>query len=141
MRQVYSIYCLDICNGTNSAASSGSIIQSPGYPTTDYPSSQSCQIDVQFPVGKSIVLDYLGEFEIDGYNHYCYYDFIEIFAGITTSSRSIAKHCGNTRPDEIKVYGNSIRIKFRSNGYGNGKGFSLRVTANDLENGKHHTLN
>ena len=89
---------------------------------------------VRFPEGKSVVLEFVGEFEIESHSS-CSYDFIEIRNGTTSDSPILMKICGNTNPKIRATNGNSIWIKFRSDSGGNKNGFGLKVTQINIGEG------
>ena len=130
--------CLDICSGTNTVTSSGTIITSPGWnPVTrwNYPSYQDCEIRVQFEEGKSVVIEFLGNFHIEP-SSTCSFDYIEFFGDPSLDFPVTAKFCGSSIPDKKEWKGNSIIIKFYSDDSYNYEGFSLKVIEKAFANGK-----
>lgn len=80
----------------------------------------------QFQEETSFQIKFLGDFEFEGYG--CKYDFIEIRNGDTKDAPLVVKACGDVKPKVPTLIGSSVWIKFKSDGSGNKKGFSLKVT-------------
>ena len=135
----YNILNSDICAGSETVNSSGTIILSPGYPNQNYPSSQNCDVEIRFDVGKAVVFDFLEDFDIEAHRT-CFYDYIEIFDGIEENSLSIAKLCGSTKPEKLETNNNTARMIFHSDTSVTRKGFSVKVSQKDREDGKYYQI-
>ncbi|KAI4876140.1 hypothetical protein NFI96_002613 [Prochilodus magdalenae] len=58
------------------------------------------------------------------FDHSCRYDYIEVRDGDSLNSRVIGRYCGNDIPSPIRSSGESLHIRFVSDGYNNYDGFS-----------------
>lgn len=57
------------------------------------------------------------------FDHSCRYDYVEVRDGDSMDSRVIGRYCGNESPPPIRSSGDSLRIRFVSDGYNNFDGF------------------
>ena len=103
---------------------SGSIIQSPNYPSS-YEPRKDCRTTIRF--SNRILLRFLN-FDVE-YHYSCSDDYLIIYDGPDdTSSQIGAKLCGNTKPTEIKSSGNTMHIQFHTDGYRDGyTGFRIQI--------------
>ena len=81
------------------------------------------------------MIDFLGEFHLEGATH-CHYDYIEISATIDFES-STGKYCSDTKPTKMEIKTNIVRIKFSSDYGVTRKGFSFKVTEKEPDDGKY----
>lgn len=56
-------------------------------------------------------------------DHSCRYDYVEVRDGDNPKSPVIGRYCGDDRPTPVKSSGNSLHIRFVSDGYNNYDGF------------------
>ena len=94
---------------------------SPGYPSS-YPDSKECQTTITVDKGKIITLTF-STFDLEESSG-CFFDFVEIIEGDRKK-----KYCGKAIPPAYRSKGNSIVVKFKSDSYFNGKGFSATFNA------------
>ena len=104
-------------------------IQSPLYPFF-YPEDIQCTwvISVEKPL--RIRLTFEPVFDLENAEQ-CVYDFLRIRDGPNVVDKEIGKYCGQDTPETILSSSSSLRITFRSDKSGVGKGFFFRwVTEN-----------
>ena len=104
---------------------SEAIITSPGYPNTDYPKDLNCEKVIRFNERIPIRIEFLGDFQMYDYRD-CYYDFIEIRNGEDKDAPFILKACGNEKPQQQTLLGNSVWMRFES--FYERKGFSIQIS-------------
>lgn len=56
-------------------------------------------------------------------DHSCRYDYVEVRDGDSPKSPVIGRYCGDENPSPIRSSGNSLHIRFVSDGYNNYDGF------------------
>ncbi|TRZ04415.1 hypothetical protein DNTS_013284 [Danionella cerebrum] len=101
----------------------GDIIQrSQGHVTLEsYPISAKCDWTLQVGRGATMELRFsMMSLESD---HSCRYDYVEVRDGDSVKSPVIGRYCGEKIPAPIKSSGNSLHIRFVSDGYNNYDGF------------------
>ena len=102
---------------------SGSIVQSPNYPSL-YEPRKDCRTTIRF--SNRILLRFLN-FDVE-YGNSCMYDYLIIYDGPDdTSSQIGTKLCGNTKPTEIESSGNTMHIQFNTDSSTEGIGFQIQV--------------
>ena len=80
---------------------------------------------IRFNERTPIRIEFLGDFQMYDYRD-CLYDFIEIRNGENKDAPLILKACGNEKPQEQTILGNSAWMRFES--YYERKGFSIKVS-------------
>ena len=101
----------------------GSIIQSPNYPSP-YEPGKDCLTTIRF--SNRILLRFLN-FNVE-YDSSCDYDYLIIYDGPDdTSSQIGAKLCGDTKPTEIVSSGNTMHIRFHTDGNVQKTGFQIEM--------------
>ncbi|CAK8687745.1 unnamed protein product [Clavelina lepadiformis] len=97
-------------------------IQSPNYPD-EYSQNRECLwrllVDEGFQVGISFQA-----FKLERHDT-CSYDYLEIRDGDSETSPLIGQFCGYDLPDDLKSTGNSLLLKFISDGSVNKEGFAV----------------
>ena len=115
---------------------SGSIIQSPNYPSP-YEPGKDCRTTIRF--SNRILLRFLN-FEVE-YDTDCDKDYFIIYEGPDdTSSQIGAKLCGNIKPTEIKSSGNTMHIQFHTDGDTEETGFQIQILEIGMLITKYQTL-
>nr|XP_058969814.1 tolloid-like protein 2 isoform X2 [Pocillopora verrucosa] len=110
------------CNQGFYTSSSGTV-SSPSYSTSStYANNLYCTYDITVGSGSGIKLTWLS-FDIKGKMPNCDDDYVEIFIGC--GRHSIGKYCSENGYQPFDVYSrdNCLRIRFKSDGSGAGKGF------------------
>ena len=103
-------------------------ITSPDYDSrTNYEDNQNCQFDIRVSSGYAVKLTW-SYFDVKGDMPNCYDDYVEIYIGC--SRKSIGRYCSDNsyKPHDIYSPDSCLRIKFRSDGSGSGKGFSAQYS-------------
>ena len=98
-------------------------ITSPDYYSrSSYANNQNCQFDIRVSSGYALKLTWT-TFDVKGDMPNCYDDYVEIYIGCRR--KSIGKYCSDNsyKPHDIYSPDNCLRIKFRSDSSGSGKGF------------------
>ena len=105
-------------------SSSYGTITSPDYYSnwSSYANNQDCQLDIKVSSGYAVKLTWY-KFDVKGDMPNCYDDYVEIYIGC--SRRSIGKYCSDNsyKPHDIYSPDNCLRIKFKSDSSGSGRGF------------------
>ncbi|XP_070842448.1 cubilin [Chaetodon trifascialis] len=108
------------CGGELSGPS-GSFI-SPDYPNR-YPENRECIWYITTSAGSSMTLT-IHEFDVE-FHPDCNYDVLEVYGGPDLSAPQLAKLCTTTSsPVCISSTGNLVTVRFKSDGYVSGRGFS-----------------
>jgi len=124
------------CGDVN--AESGKI-QSLNYPN-DYPNYEDCIWKITTPSGSIVTLEFETPFDIENSQVSCSYDYLEIRDGRAATSPLLGeKLCGTTVPNTIKSTGNTMFVKFHSDGSSTRKGFSASFNMPNLIEGPTHT--
>ena len=117
-----------MCQGTSIIYTSESVLNTPGYFNgRNYPNDQDCKRVVRFEEESSVLVEFLGEFDIEDHST-CGWDFLEIRNGEDKESPVVMKVCGRTKPQSITLQSSSIWIRFYTDRYVTGIGFALKVT-------------
>ncbi|HOV11738.1 MAG TPA: C25 family cysteine peptidase, partial [Bacteroidales bacterium] len=94
----------------------------------DYLPNSNDTITIYVPGASSISLHF-ADFDVEqGDNGTCNYDNLQVFNGNATTSPLIGKYCslaGNTPPVTIVSNGNAITLLMYSDGYVNGRGYTI----------------
>ncbi|VVC39263.1 EGF-like, conserved site,EGF-like calcium-binding domain,CUB domain,EGF domain,EGF-like calcium- [Cinara cedri] len=98
-------------------------IESPKFPDK-YPSHKDCTWVINLPVTNQIELN-ISQFELET-STACRFDFLEIRNGGYSTSPLIGKFCGTMILPIISSIGNSLFIRFVSDGSRERKGFSMQ---------------
>ncbi|XP_043101469.1 inactive serine protease PAMR1 [Puntigrus tetrazona] len=101
----------------------GGVIQRPhGHVTLEsYPINAKCEWTLQVGKGATMELRFSTiSLEPD---HSCQYDYVEVRDGDSQKSPVIGRYCGDESPLPIRSSGNSLHIRFVSDGYNNYDGF------------------
>ena len=103
---------------------SSGTITSPDYYSikSSYANNQNCQFDIKVSSGSAVKLTWT-TFDVKGDMPNCNDDYVEIYIGC--SRKSIGKYCSDNsyKPHDIYSPDNCLRIKFKSDSSGSGKGF------------------
>ena len=102
---------------------SSGTITSPDYDSrSSYANNQNCQFDIRVSSGYVVKLTW-STFDVKGDMPNCYDDYVEIYIGC--SRKSIGKYCSDNsyKPHDIYSPDNCLRIKFKSDSSGSGRGF------------------
>uniref|UniRef100_A0A8C0FEB1 Cubilin n=1 Tax=Bubo bubo TaxID=30461 RepID=A0A8C0FEB1_BUBBB len=97
------------------------VLTSPNYPN-NYPVRMECIYTITVGINRQIVLSFTN-FTLQG-NKRCTEDYVEIRNGGYETSPPLGKYCGTDLPPVIISHGNKLWIKFVSDVYGTGNGFS-----------------
>ena len=100
----------------------GTITSPDYYSRSSYANNQNCQFDIRVSSGYAVKLTWT-TFDVKGDMPNCYDDYVEIYIGC--SQKSIGKYCSDNsyKPHDIYSPDNCLRIKFKSDSSGSGKGF------------------
>ena len=71
-------------------------------------------------------------FDLENAEH-CAYDFLRIKDGPNAVDKDIGKYCGQDAPETILSSSSSLRVTFRSDKSGVGKGFFFRWVAENFD--------
>ncbi|XP_069815839.1 cubilin [Dendropsophus ebraccatus] len=123
-------YSIALCGG--SLYGQSGIIQSPGFPSHNYPDSSWCEWFLSGPVGHYLTIGFQSLDLQDSVN--CSSDFVEI-REYNASGNLLGRFCGNVAPDEVTTSDSFAYVKFFSDGSVNGKGFRLHYEASTEECG------
>jgi len=108
-------------------------IQSFNYPN-DYPNNEDCIWKITVPSGSNVMLEFETPFDIERCRSRsdCSYDYLEIRDGGAATSPFLGeKLCGTTVPNTIKSTGNTMFVKFHSDGSQPRIGFSASFKKED----------
>ncbi|KAM4718445.1 cubilin [Anableps anableps] len=107
--------------GRNVSGSSGSI-NSPGFPNK-YPDNRECIWYITTAPGSSITFT-IHVFDVEFHDD-CSYDVLEVYGGPDLQAPRLAKLCSTTsNPMHLSSTGNHITVRFKSDAYVSGRGFS-----------------
>lgn len=119
------------CNKGSYTGSFGTV-SSPSYSTSStYANNLYCTYDIRVGSGSGIKLKWLS-FDIEGEMPNCNDDYVEIFIGCRRSS--IGRYCSGNgyKPFDVYSSDNCLRLRFKSNSSGAGKGFQASYTSVSL---------
>lgn len=112
---------LDECRET--ATGSSGRISSPNYPR-NYDVNKDCYWIIESSPRTTIKITF-NDIDTESSGGSCY-DYVELFDGSTTSSRSLGKFCGSRIPRGVlKSRGNRLLVRFYSDDRSPEKGFQL----------------
>ena len=111
------------CGGILPIATSGEI-KSPSYPSP-YPPNLNCIWQIQVTAGHQVTATYK-DIDIEPSSR-CIKDYVRIQNGASASSPVLNTYCARTLPAQISYVssGNTMRVTFKSDGAGNGRGLRL----------------
>eukprot|EP00795_Rhopilema_esculentum_P014104 gene14104-5092_t len=112
------------CGGILPVATSGEIT-SPSYPSP-YPPNLNCIWLIQVTTGFQVTATYT-EIDIEPSSQ-CTKDYIQLQNGAVSTSPSLHKYCARTlpAPTSYRSSSNIMRVTFKTDSAGNGRGFRLR---------------
>ena len=88
-------------------------LQSPEEPNS-YPAGSSCDWLITVPEGKIVKVSF-NRFELEpSYGSRCTADYVEVFDGSSSSSKSKGRFCGFSTPDDIHSSGRYMWVRFRA---------------------------
>jgi len=105
------------CTGGDCPSSTAGVIESPNFPE-NYPNSKDERWDLKVADGSSIELKFF-EFAIEN-DASCSYDYVEV---LDSDNSQMLKKCGTTSPGTVTSKGNTMTVKFHSDGTVVDKGF------------------
>ena len=109
----------------------GTVIMSPNYPNS-YDDGLNCQMTIRFSDSPTVLIEFDPTYEIESGSG-CSYDYLEVRDGPSADSPRIGeKLCGRNVPSPIQSTGNSMYLKFRTDGSVTKTGF--KITANPGKN-------
>lgn len=88
-------------------------LTSPNYPD-DYKSNKECVWKITVDTDYSVALKF-HSFEIESHDD-CVYDYLEIRDGPDPTSKELGRFCGYKIPEDVKSSGNTLYVKFVSDG-------------------------
>ena len=100
------------------------IIQSPNYPD-EYDNNVDCIVKVKLNEGEVVSLEIL-DFHVHE-SFQCENDFLEIRDGDNQEARLITRICGDYGSTHFKASGNTMHLRFHSNGDSTAKGFRVKL--------------
>ena len=118
------------------SASYGNITSPDYYSRSSYANNQDCQLDIKVRYGYAVKLSW-SDFDVKGDMPNCYDDYVEIYIGCSRSS--IGKYCSDnsySKPHDIYSPDNCLRIEFKSDSSGGGRGFVASYSRFSIYSGK-----
>nr|XP_035921214.1 mannan-binding lectin serine protease 2 isoform X4 [Halichoerus grypus] len=116
--------CSALCSGQVFTNRSG-VLSSPEYPQP-YPKLSSCTYGIQLEEGFSIILDFVGSFDVETHpDTQCPYDILKI----QTDKEEYGPFCGTTLPPRIETKSNAMTITFVTDQSGDHTGWKIRYTS------------
>ncbi|KAG9276492.1 cubilin [Astyanax mexicanus] len=110
------------CGGDLSGPSGN--FTSPDYPNK-YPDNRECVWYIQTSPGSSVTIS-IHEFDIESHPS-CDFDLLEVYGGPDLSSPRLAQLCTTRPPNnplQVSSTGNTVTVRFKSDEYISGRGFS-----------------
>lgn len=113
----------------------GGIIDSPNYlfssplNGTKYPPNIECEWIIRARNGYHVGLTFVNRFMIEQ-SPACTKDYIKVFDKVNGEFREMAKICGREFPHQLNSTGQEMKVVFRTDGTGNGDGFTVRWSEN-----------
>ncbi|XP_063777593.1 cubilin [Pseudophryne corroboree] len=123
-------YSIAACGGTHFGQSG--IIQSPGYPTHNYPDSSLCEWFFNGPTGHYLTITFQS-LDLQNSSN-CLSDYVEI-REYNASGKLLGIFCNTTVPDGLRTSDSFAYVKFVSDRSENAKGFRLSYDASVEECG------
>nr|XP_019553875.2 tolloid-like protein 1 [Aedes albopictus]XP_029726403.1 tolloid-like protein 1 [Aedes albopictus] len=102
-----------VCGGEIHLDSSGGRLESPNYPA-DYLPNKECVWKITVPQDYQVAIKFQS-FEVENHDS-CAYDYVEIRDGDDEDSREIGIFCGYKLPPDMRSTGNTMIVKFVSDG-------------------------
>ncbi|CAL8097727.1 unnamed protein product [Calicophoron daubneyi] len=102
--------CEDACGGVINERNG--TIQTPSFPDL-YPPNKNCIWKILAPPKSTIFLNFT-HFNLEGRNHACKYDFVNVYSGPSDNQQKIGTFCGDRVPDPITSHTNELTIEFYS---------------------------
>ncbi|RXN26459.1 inactive serine protease PAMR1-like protein [Labeo rohita] len=122
---IRGMYCTSCRRGWSGGdcLTCGEVIQRPhGHVTLEgYPINAKCEWTLQ--VGRGAMMELRFSMISLESDHSCRYDYVEVRDGDSPKSPVIGRYCGDENPSPIRSSGNSLHIRFVSDGYNNYDGF------------------
>ncbi|KAI4871253.1 hypothetical protein NFI96_019773 [Prochilodus magdalenae] len=113
-RAVYEISCGGTLSGSGQ-------IRTPLHPEP-YPHNKRCEWVINQPEGYVVILNFL-TFDVEGGGG-CYFDYVEVRDGATSSSPLIGKYCGNQVPPMLQSTQKHMYIAFKTDASVSNHGFT-----------------
>uniref|UniRef100_A0A3Q4HHJ3 Cubilin (intrinsic factor-cobalamin receptor) n=1 Tax=Neolamprologus brichardi TaxID=32507 RepID=A0A3Q4HHJ3_NEOBR len=123
------------CGGTLTTASGA--FSSPNYPLPYHPNAE-CYWNIRTNQGNKLLLSF-SDFHLES-NANCYYDYVAVHDGNSSSAPQLAKLCGSDLPSTINSSSNELYVKLRTDSSVNAGGFIASYTSqcnSILISGKH----
>uniref|UniRef100_A0A4W3K7X0 Cubilin n=1 Tax=Callorhinchus milii TaxID=7868 RepID=A0A4W3K7X0_CALMI len=117
-------YSIARCGGT--LIGIDGYLQSPGYPSSNYPDNVQCEWYLKGPTGHYLTITYDALDLEDTPN--CTKDFVEI-REYSSTGRLLGKHCGSTTFDPMDTSDSFAYVRFHTDASNNKKGFRLGFEA------------
>ncbi|KAG8573749.1 hypothetical protein GDO81_012532 [Engystomops pustulosus] len=116
------------CGGTIYVTDSdpNGLVTSPNYPNA-YPRNTECDWTIIVPDGEAVEIQFQDQFYIEPSDN-CSNSHLEIRDGAESSSRLLAKLCGNTKPVIYKSLGTAMYLSFRTDGSTPRSGFNAQYS-------------
>ncbi|XP_078540821.1 astacin-like metalloendopeptidase isoform X2 [Lissotriton helveticus] len=105
--------------GTTSTEDKG-VVTSPEYPLA-YPNGMDCAMAILAPAGYKISLTFT-RFELENFPG-CLMDYLIIYDGARSTSKTIGKYCGNIQIPRLVSTGNALLLQFHSDSWVTAAGF------------------
>ncbi|XP_051539012.1 inactive serine protease PAMR1 [Myxocyprinus asiaticus] len=122
IRGRYCTACRQGWSGGDCLTCGGVIQRTQGHVTLDsYPINAKCEWTLQ--VSQSAMMELRFSMLSLESDHSCRYDYVEVRDGDSLKSPVIGRYCGDESPSPIRSSGNSLHIRFVSDGYNNYDGF------------------
>ena len=113
------------CDSTSDEVSlPETIIQSPNYPD-EYDNNVDCIVKVKLNEGDVVSLEILDFHVHESFE--CENDFLEIRDGENQEAKLITRICGSYGSTHFKASGNTMLLRFHSNGDSTAKGFKVKI--------------
>ncbi|XP_063045223.1 inactive serine protease PAMR1 [Engraulis encrasicolus] len=122
IREQYCSECRQGWSGGDCMTCGGVMRRAQGHFTLEsYPINARCDWIIHVNRGVAMELRFtMLSLEFD---HSCRYDFVEVRDGDSADSPVIGRYCGSERPPPIRSSGDSLHVRFVSDGYNNFDGF------------------
>ena len=117
---------IDCDSPYDEVTSAGMNIMSPNHPQ-NYNNNQDCVVTIRFAEGERVAIQFEA-FDIESHSS-CVWDYLEVRDGDNENSNLIgSKLCGLTNPGTIESTGNTMTLKFHSDGSVVKTGFKIRTS-------------
>ncbi|XP_066539114.1 cubilin [Hoplias malabaricus] len=118
-RAVYEISCGGTLSGSGQ-------IRTPLHPDA-YPHNKRCEWVINQPEGYAVTLNFL-TFDVEG-SAGCYFDFVEVRDGATSSSPLIGRYCGSQIPTMLQSTQRHMHIAFSTDASVSNHGFTAEYAS------------